>query len=64
MYELKELYNEVFDATGNVKNCKREKCKLLIKAMEREYPGVDFGRSEKGIMHTINIQKYYNKSSL
>lgn len=57
MNMIKEQYNIVFDELGNVRNCGRNNCILLIKLLNDEFPDVDFGNEETGFMNIKNIKE-------
>lgn len=61
MVRFKDLYNEVFDAEGNIKSCGRAKTKELIEEAESIKAGVDFGNTETGFMNVDNIKKLYKE---
>lgn len=61
MVRFKSLYNEVFDANGNVKSCGRAKTKELIEEAESIKSGVDFGNTATGFMNVDNIKKLYKE---
>jgi hypothetical protein len=55
MKGILEQYNKVFDQNGNVKNCTRAECMLLIKMLEEKFPDEDFGNDKTGFMDTERI---------
>ena len=56
--EIQELYDNVFDADGNILACGRETCKELIHALHKMFPDVDFGDEATGWMQVKTIQQY------
>ena len=58
---LEEKYKKVFDKDGNIKACGRNTCIDLIKGLEEEYPGVDFGNNKTGFLNVDAVQKYFKK---
>lgn len=61
MVEFKNLYNEVFDSDGNIKNCGRAKTKELIERAKSIKSGVDFGNLMTGFMNVDNIKNLYKE---
>ena len=57
--EFKNLYNEVFDNNGKVKNCGREKCKKLILICEKMDPNTIYGNKNTGFMDIDKILNLY-----
>jgi len=56
-----DLYNEVFDKAGNIKNCRREKCKSLMRECEKATGKEgNFGDMDTGMM---NIKAVKNVST-
>lgn len=53
-----DLYNTVFDSSGNVKLCGRDSCRMLIEACIDRFPDVNFGNKETGFMNIKNIKRY------
>lgn len=59
MQKIIELYNEVFNSDGTVKNCGKDKCTELIIAMKGKYKGKNFGDVRSGMMNVKEIQEVY-----
>lgn len=53
-----ELYKQVFNEDGTVKQCGREKCKKLIRMCQNLNKDIDFGSIESGMMNVENIKKF------
>jgi hypothetical protein len=53
-----EKYNEIFDEKGRVKLCGREKCIEFIELLSSNYPGINFGNKETGMMNVSNINEF------
>jgi hypothetical protein len=58
MSELTKLYDEVFDAEGNVMLCGRQACAKLIQALQL-YSSESLGDATTGIMNVENIKRTY-----
>lgn len=58
---LYELYNDVFDENGNVKNCGRTKCINLIKLCKIIQCDENYGDMKTGFMQIDKIQALYKK---
>lgn len=59
---LKNQYNMVFDANGDVKLCGRDACCALIALLSAMYPSDDplyFGNVQTGYMNVDNIKSIY-----
>lgn len=57
--EFLELYEEVFDAEGNIKACGRDKCKKLMLAAKRLDNRADYGNIETGFMDISELHELY-----
>lgn len=57
---LKEAYEKVFDAQGNVRACGRKACVELIEECEREQPYTYFGDTKTGRMNIEAIKEVIN----
>jgi hypothetical protein len=55
---VKQLYDSVFDAEGNVMLCGRQACAKLIQALQ-PYSSENLGDVTTGIMNVENIKKAY-----
>jgi len=55
---MKQLYDSVFDADGNVKLCGRQACAKLIQALQ-PYSSENLGDATTGIMNVENVKKAY-----
>ena len=55
MNEFRELYNNVFDNSGNVKNCGRDMCSKLIIAAQ-SLTDADCGNPITGVMNITTIK--------
>jgi hypothetical protein len=54
---LIDLYNQVFDNNGDIKNCGREACQALIVACNELEPLTNFGDVRTGFMDIGNIKR-------
>lgn len=51
-----ELYPDVFDGSGNIKNCGRARTALLIEPADGLEPGVRHGDPRTGLMDVDSIR--------
>lgn len=51
-----ELYPDVFDGSGNIKNCGRARTALLIELADGLEPGVRHGDPRTGLMDVDSIR--------
>ena len=56
--EVEQLLDEVFNEDWEPKNCGRDKCKQLIYAMSKMFPGESFGDSTTGFMCVCKIKEF------
>lgn len=59
-FEIKRLYNVVFDLDGNVRACGRDACKRLIEAISSE-SDLNVGNAETGVMNVDVLKSEYNR---
>jgi len=59
--QFKKLYNEVFDANGNIKPCGRRKCIELIELAKQIKPNNNYGNNVNGFLNIIVIKDLYNE---
>lgn len=58
---FKNLYSDIFDEKGNIKNCGRNKCKELIVLANSLEPNISHGNKKTGFMKTESIKSLRNK---
>lgn len=59
-FEIKRLYNAVFDSNGDVRACGRDVCKRLIKAINSK-SDLNVGNADTGVMNIDVLKKEYQR---
>lgn len=60
VFEIKRLYNAVFDSNGDVRACGRDACKRLIEAINSK-SDLNVGNAETGVMNVDVLKSEYNR---
>lgn len=60
VFEIKKLYDAVFDSNGDVRACGRDACKRLIKAINFK-SDLNVGNAETGMMNIDVLKSEYDR---
>lgn len=60
VFEIKRLYDVVFDSNGNVRACGRNACKRLIEAINSK-SDLNVGNAETGMMNIDVLKSEYDR---